>query len=130
MTGAGHDVDGGDAARAGLLDGGVADIEGVEHTGVGLDGTGAVATRAGADVAVGIDETGHEHLAGDVVDLGTGREGHLADLADGEDFPALDDEHAVGDGLPGDGDNLGARENLGLFLCAEAQGQTEQQRHA
>ena len=61
---------------------------------------------------------------------GTGREGHLADLADGEDFPALDDEHAVGDGLPGDGDNLGARENLGLFLCAEAQGQTEQQRHA
>ena len=81
-------------------------------------------------MAVGVNQAGHEHLAGDVVDLGAGGEGHLADFADGEDFTALDHEHAVGDGLAGDGDDLGARENLGLFLGAEAQGQAEPQHHA
>lgn len=130
MAGAGHDVDARDAAGAGFLEGGVADIERVEHAGIGLDRAGAIAARAGADVAVGIDEAGHEHLAGDVVNLGAGGDGHFADFADGEDFAALDNEHAVRDGLAGDGDDLRARENLGLFLGAKADGQSKPQRHA
>ncbi len=130
MAGAGHDIDGGDAAGAGLLDGGITDIERIEHAGVGLDRAGAVAARARADVAVRIDQAGHEHLAGGVMDFGAGGNGHLADFADGEDFSSLDDEHTMRDGLAGDGDDLRARENLGFFLRIQAGGQAEQQRHA
>jgi hypothetical protein len=72
VAGAGHDIDGGDAAGLGLLNRGVADVDRIEHAGVRMNRTGAVAAAAGADVAVGVDQPRHEDLAGDVADLGAG----------------------------------------------------------
>ena len=75
-------------------------------------------------------QTGHEHLAGDIVDFGARGDGDFIGGADGDNLAARDDEHAAGDGLAGDGDDLGAGEDLQLLLGTNTGGQSKQRRQA
>ena len=130
VAGAGHDVDRGEAAGPGLLEGRIAGVDRVEHPGVRLEGAGAVAAAARPDVAVGIDQAGHQHPAGGVNDLGVGGDGHLADGAEGDDLPVLDDEHAGGDGIADDRDELRPGEDEGFFLGTDREGEDREARQA
>ena len=128
MAGAGHDVDGGEAAGLRLLDGVVLHVDGIEHAHVGLDGVGAVGPGAAADVAVRVDEAGHEDLAGDVDALDVGREADGGRIADGDDLAVLHEEDAVLDRRGVDGEDACADEGGGLFLRAEADSQARERR--
>ena len=44
---------------------------------------------------------------------------HAGDGAEGDDFPVLDDEHAGGDGIADDRDELRPGEDEGFFLGAD-----------
>ena len=55
---------------------------------------------------MGVNETGHEHLAGNVDLGGSGGNRGLGCGAHGEDLTVLDDQHAIFDGIARDGQNL------------------------
>ena len=111
-AGAGHEVGGGDAAGAGFVDTGVADVDGVERADRGLDGRGAIATGNLADVGVGADEAGDDRLAGAIDLLGPGRNVDLVCGACGENGIAPDKEGGVFD--LGSGDRVEGGVGVGL----------------
>src|SRR5205085_9116403 len=118
VAGAGHDVDGRDASGARAHEAAVEDVDGVEYANVGLYGRGAVRARAAADVAVRVNESGHDRFARGVKDLRIRRDLSRAARADGDYLAASDDDDAVHDSLPGDGDDGRARERDGALLRA------------
>jgi DNA-binding response OmpR family regulator len=84
--------------------------------------TVAIAAAAGANVAMGIDESRHEHLTGDIVDFGARGNRNFVGRADGDNLAARDDEHAVGDGRPAHRNNLGADKDLRFLLGVNSSG--------
>ena len=122
MAGARHHVDGGDTAGSGFLNRGIARIERVEDARFRLDRAGAIAAAAGANVAMGIDESRHEHFTGDIVDFGARGNRNFVGRADGDNLAARDDEHAVGDGRPAHRNNLGADKDLRFLLGVNSSG--------
>lgn len=97
VAGAGHEVDSGDAAGAGLVDRGVPDVDGVEDADLGLDGRGGIGTGNRADVGVGADEAGDDGLSGGVDALGICGDVDLIGRADGDDGVAFEEESGVFD---------------------------------
>src|SRR2546423_7818865 len=122
MAGAGHDVDGRDASGARTHEAAIADVDGVEYAHVGLYGRGAVCARAAADVAVRVNESGHDRFARGVNDLRVRGDLRRAAGAYGHYLAAADDEHAVRYGLAGDGDDGRARERDRPLLRARRDG--------
>jgi hypothetical protein len=62
----GHDIGRGDPTGASLRDMGVANIDGIEHADVGLNGGARVPAFGLADVTMRIDQSWHDDLAGDI----------------------------------------------------------------
>ena len=107
---AGHDVERGESAGAGAIETSVVDVNGVEDANVWLNRCAAVCAPAAADVVMGVDEAGHDEFAGSVDALGVCRDLCAAVGRDRDDFAALHDENAVGDGVADDGDDLSAQD--------------------
>jgi len=81
-----------------------------------LRGAGALLPRRQEEARRGIDQAGNDDLAGDVDDLGLGRNGDV--LADVDDLAVGDDDGRVLDRGCGTGIDLGAAkgDDLGLGL--------------
>ena len=71
---------------------------------------------------MGVDESRHEHLTGDIVDFGVRGNRNFVGRADGDNLAACDDEHTAGDGRPADRNNLGADKDLRFLLGVNARG--------
>ena len=82
------------------------DIQAVEQPHVGLDRRRAVGTRAFADVAVRIDEAGHNDLALGIDDGRVRGRFDRFGIADRDDLAVLDDERSLFDRLADDRDYL------------------------
>ena len=113
---AGHDVDGGDAPGPRLLEARVAHVDGVESANVGLQGRARVGALDPADVAVGVDQAGHDDLARDVAADRVRRELHVALGPDRHDLSAVHDHDSLRDLGARDRDDTGAHEGVGLVL--------------
>ena len=115
VPGARHDVQRRDAAGSGAPDAVGGNVDRVEVPHVRVERRGPVAPGYRADVGVGVDEAGHQHLAGHVVLDRPARRARVG-AADACDPAALDDEDAVVDRRIGDGQQPGAAEHMGVVL--------------
>ena len=95
---AGHDIGGGDAARARLGDTCIFRIDRVHRAHVRLDGRRAVSPRHRTDMRMRIDDTRHNDHAAGIASVGIGRHGHVG--AHGHDPAILDHQCAVFDHRP------------------------------
>ena len=86
----------------------------VEHAHVGLDRRAAVGARDLPDVAVRVDEAGHQDLARDVVHRRPRRDRDAG--ADRDDLAAVDEEGAVLDLAAGDREDARAGEGVRVLL--------------
>ena len=87
----------------------------------GWIGAEASAPARTGDVAVGVDQARHDRLAGQVVRLGAG--GHRDRRAHGDDLAVPDDQRALLDGGPADGDDACVGEGVGGLRLDPARAQ-------
>ena len=124
VAGARHDVHRRDAAGTGAPDAVRPHVDRIQVAYFRMERSGSVAARNRADVGVGVDETGHQHLAGDVVlDRAAGRT--RVGSADLRDPAALDHQDAFVDRRTGDRQQPRAAKDVGVVLCRGRHGGDE-----
>ncbi len=116
VTGAGHDVERGESAGHGSFEARVVHVQRIVDPHPRLDRPAAVGPPCPADMAVGTNQAGHDRAAGDVDALGIGGNLHGIGSADGRDLSLFDDQHAVGDFVALDGDQLRADKGPGTIV--------------
>ena len=116
MARAGHHIDGRDTAGLRSLKARGAGVDAVEDPDVGLDRAGAVSPGAFADMAVRIDQAGHNDLSLEVDDRHIGGKPDGAGIADGGDLAVLDQQDTLLDRLPNNRDDPGIDKSDGFFL--------------
>ncbi len=120
MSRAGHDVGRGDAARLRSLNTRVANVDRIHGANVGLDRIAAVSAFDAADVAVGVDQAGHDDFAGHLVTLGVYGDARRRGGSDGRDAASVDDQNAAVDVAAFDRDHLRTDESLWSILSRKA----------
>ncbi len=125
----GHDVRHRHPAGLGALDPVIPGIDGVEDPHGRVQGTAPIPAIAASDVAVGVHQARHDHLAGYIVthrivgNPGAGRPDRL-------DRTVADHQHAVLDGVARDGDDLRADEGVGRRLGVGRRGHEGEEHEA
>ena len=124
MAGARHDVHRRDAAGSGAPDAVRPDVDRIQIAYVRVERRGSISAGDRADVGVGVDEAGHQHLAADVVfDRAAGRA--RVGSADRRDPAVLDHQDTAVDRRTADRQHQRAAEDVGVVLCRGRQGGKE-----
>ena len=124
VAGARHDVGRRDAARTGAPDAVRPHVDRIQIAYVRVERRGSISAGDRADVGVGVDEAGHQHLATDVVFDGAAGRARVG-TADFDDPAALDHQNAAVDRRSGDWQQPRAAEDVRVVLCRGRHGGEE-----